>query len=369
MALKVGVVGMRGIGNSHASAHQNDDLADLRAVCDIAKDRADAAAERLGVKAYDSVQAMLDGEPDLDVVDVCTGGPENGGWHFEPSMEALEAGKHVLVEKPLSNEIEEGRQMVAKATEKDVYLACNVNHFFTEPCELARKYIDDGKLGELVFCVTKMGFQGGESQYQPPKGGNSGGYPYFHLKAFLTHPFSVMRYFCGDVTHVQAFIDQPTFREKVGDPALSTVSIHVKFEGKGVGYLLSQRGDASHGLGGWWSIEVGGTKGTFCVENCVEQVSFWNAHDPRGPGRPALIPEGQNGAPEVVNTGMTDFGQTFPNRIHAFLEDVSNGVPKNEMRGNGRDALAALEYTFAAIESYENGGIMVEPHPLPPLVD
>lgn len=369
MALNVGVVGMRGIGGSHANAHSNNELANLQAVCDIVKDRADAAAKQHGVKAYYSVQDMLDGEPDLDIVDVCTGGPENGGWHFEPSMEALEAGKHVLVEKPLSNEIEEGRLMVAKATEKGVYLACNVNHFFTQPCERARQYIDDGEVGELVFCVAKMGFQGGESKYTPAAGGNTGGFPYFHMKAFMTHPFSVMRHFCGDITHVQAYLDRPTFREEVNDPVLSTVSIHVRFANKGVGYLLSQRGDASHGPGGWWSIEVGGTKGSFFVENCVEKVSYWKAHNPRGPGRPAEIAEGENGAPVVSHSGTTDFGSTFPNRIHAFLEDVTNGVPKSQLRGSGRDALAALEYTFAAIESHEKGGELVIPHPLPPEED
>ena len=69
----------------------------------------------------------------------------------------------------------------------------------------------------------------------------------------------------------------------------------------------------------------------------------------------------------MTNTGITDFGATFPTRIHAFLEDVTNGVPRSKLRSSGRDALATLEYTFAAIESYEQGGALVRPQPLPPL--
>ena len=165
MALKVGVVGMSGIGNNHANCHANDDLADLVAVCDIVKERADSAAERLGVKAYYSLADMIDGEPDLDIVDVGTGGYENGSWHYEPTMEALENGKHVLVEKPISNDIGQAREMVAKATEEDLYLGCNLNHYFTPPAEQAKKYIDEGHIGEQVYCLHKMGFAGGEFNY------------------------------------------------------------------------------------------------------------------------------------------------------------------------------------------------------------
>jgi predicted dehydrogenase len=350
----VGIVGMRGIGNTHAQAHTQDPLARLVAVCDVVKERADSAAHKYRVKAYYSLKDLLREEPDLDVVDVTTGGFENGSWHFEPAMEALEAGKHVLVEKPLSNDVTEARLMVARAAEKDLYLGCNLNHYFTPPAERAKKYLDDGEVGELVYCLHKMGFSGGEPpNYEPSSSSRVKGWPYFHLKAFLSHPFSVMRYFCGDVTHVQAFVDRPGYRRRVNDVMLSIASIHVRFANGCVGYLLSQRGDAPYGLGGWWSLEVAGTRGTFCIENCIEKVTYW----------PAAKPD----EPAVTSTGLTDFGQTFPLRIHAFLEDVSNGVPKEQLRASGRDALAALEYTWAVMESYEQGGALVRPHPLPPL--
>src|SRR5437660_740595 len=106
MSLKVGIVGMHGIGTPHADAYQSDPLAGLVAVCDAVKERADRAAEKYGVRAYYRLSDMLAGE-ELDIVDVATGGLENGSWHAEPALEALEAGKHVLVEKPLSSEIQD----------------------------------------------------------------------------------------------------------------------------------------------------------------------------------------------------------------------------------------------------------------------
>lgn len=366
MALKVGIIGMRGIGNTHAAAHTADPLSNLVAVCDVVKDRADAAAQKYGVKAYYSLDEMLRNE-ELDIVDVTTGGYENGSWHFEPAMQAMEAGKHVLVEKPLSNNVGEARQMVAKAAEKNVYLGCNLNHYFTPPAEQAKKYMQEGQIGELVYCLHKMGFSAGEETYSMNNSSRWKGFPYAHLKAFLSHPFSVMRYFCGDVTHVQAFVNRPWTRRKASDLMLSIASIHVRFENDCVGYLLSQRGDATYGLGGWWSIEVAGTRGTFCIENCIEKITFWPAPSPAKAGSPEKMSGGGTDGPVVTSTGITDFGQTFPRRIHAFMEDVTNGVPRESLRASGRDALAALEYTWAVMESYEQGGALVRPHPLPPL--
>ena len=368
MALKVGVVGMRGIGTKHAGCHQEDELAELVAVCDLIKERADEGAEKYGVKAYYSLKEMLAAHPDLDIVDVCTGGYENGSWHFEPTMEALDAGKHVLCEKPLSNQVVEARQMVARAEELGLYLGCNLNHYFTQPADEALERMDNGEVGEVLYCLHKMGFPGGELTYDgAPSGYRDKGFPYFHVKAFLAHPFSIMRRFCGDITHVQAFMDRPGYRKSAGDIMLSVNSIHVRFASGAVGYLLSQRGDTTFGLGGWWSVEIGGTRGSFVIENCVEKLTYYPARGTEG----AAVPEDMGGfdspTPIVTNTGITDFGATFPTRIHAFLEDVTHKVPRSKLRSSGRDALATLEYTFAAIESYESGGELVRPKSLPPL--
>ena len=360
MALKVGIVGLNSIGNKHAECHTQDELSELVAVCDVVRKRADDAAEKYGAKAYYDLKEMLKNE-ELDIVDVCTGGLENGSWHFEPVMSAIDMGKHVLVEKPISNDINEARQMVDAASKKGVYLGCNLNHYFTPTADRAMEYMKNGRIGETVYCLHKMGFNGGEFGYNRSRSGKVDGFPYFHIKAFLAHPFSLMRYFCGDITHVQAFASQPGFRKSAGDVMLSINSIHVRFQSGAVGYLLSQRGDAQFGLGGWWSFETGGTKGAFCIENCIEKLYFWVGD------RPGETMGQKERIPEVLDTGIKDFGETFPRRIHAFLEDVDNKVYTEDVRASGRDALATLEYTWAVMESCENAGAIVRPAKLPPL--
>ena len=136
-------------------------------------------------------------------------------------------------------------------------------------------------------------------------------------------------------------------------------------ESNAIGYLLSQRGDSAFGLGGWWSLEVGGTKGTFVIENCIEKLTYWPAPVPANAAKPEAMSMGTSGGPQVFDSGIKDFNETFPRRLHGFLEDITAKVPLEKLRASGRDALAALEYTWAAMESYEQGGILVRPHPLP----
>ena len=359
MALKVAVVGMGGIGNTHARCYYNNPLAELIAVCDIVKEKADQAAEEFGCRAFYDEEEMLKALPELDIVSITTSGLENGSFHFEPAMLALSYKKNVLVEKPICADVRDARELVAYAQKNKLYLGCNLNHYFTGPADDAKKMQLNGEVGELLYCIHKVGFNGSELGYTGYPAKDSRWYsPYSHLKAFCAHPFSVMRYFCGDITGVQAFLDRPGVRRTGEDPMLSLNSIHVRFANGGYGHLISQRGDAMFGYGGWWSYEHCGTKSTFAIENCVEKLHVWKPQEGSNMATPA---------PETKEYGVSDFGATFPNRINAFLEDITNGVAREAIRSSGRDALATLEYTFAAIKSYENGGALVVPEMLPPM--
>ena len=364
MAIKVAVIGMGGIGNTHATCDKENPLAELIAVCDINKQKADDAAEKFGVKAFYSIKDMFEQCPEIEAVSVCTSGYDNGSMHFEPSMMALDAGKHVLVEKPICADIDDARELVAFAARKGLYLGNDLNHYFTDTAARAKQMQNDGKIGQLVYCICKSGFNGWEGDYHG-KMSPRWQTPYSHLKAYCAHPFSVMRYFCGDISGVQAFLDKPGVRATAEDPMLSINSIHVKFANGGFGHLISQRGDAAFGYGGWWSYEHAGTRGTFAIENCTEKLLYWDPKKKDASGRPTMAQATLE--PEVFDTGITSFNATFPVRINAWLEDLTNKVHPEHIRASGRDALATLEYTFACIESYENGGALVVPHKLPPI--
>ena len=330
LPLRVGVVGLRNIGNIHARVYAADPLAELVCVCDLLPERAEAAAERYRVRAYGSVEQMLAAEQ-LDVVSVATGGFENGSFHYQPVMEAIAAGKSVLCEKPLSNDIGQAREMVAAAREAGVRLAANLNHRFTPVAARARQLVDEGELGEILFANMYLAI-----------GNPNETSPWFHLRALHPHSLDVMRFFMGDVARVQAFLTRPSHRS-----TWSTASINLQFRSGAVGHLTGSYDQA--GPQPIERCEVGGTKGRFVIDNVYESLTFYRAGS-----TDALLVRN----PILGAQAMAGFDDTFRIRIHRFLEQVAAGDPPGVIEGSGADGLAVQEVIEAAITSFQTGRIV-----------
>src|SRR5947209_8532096 len=145
--LKVAVIGLGNIGKIHTNWYSKNKDVDLVALCDILPERVDPVAQQYRVKAYYDIDEMLASES-IDAVSVATAGPENGGHHYEPTMKCLDAGKHVLVEKPISNNIEHARAMVRAAKDQAVHLGANLNHRLPPAADRAKQRQCEGALAE-----------------------------------------------------------------------------------------------------------------------------------------------------------------------------------------------------------------------------
>lgn len=323
--LNVAIIGLGNIGNTHAPVYQSSSLANLVAVCDVLKERADKAADRYGVRAYYSVEEMLRNEP-LDAVSVTTAGTENGSDHYEPTLQCLEAGLHVLGEKPISNDIHKAREMVAKADEKGVYYGINLNHRFVPPAAKAKQWVNDGKLGDLLLINMTMWI-----------GNPNDSSPWFHIRALHPHSLDIMRFFCGDVTRVHAF-----FNRAPGRVCYSNVQVNLEFANGVVGHLTgSYDANPRHNLE---RCEVMGTEGRFVLENLYEELTLY----PRRSEELTVIRNSIMG-------GLSGFGATFSNRINRWLEQISAGVPRDQIEASGKEGLAVQEIIEAAIRSHESG--------------
>jgi predicted dehydrogenase len=327
MALKVGVVGVGNIGTIHAGVYKENPKTELVAVCDIIKERADAAAEKFGAKAFYSVQEMLDSGIHLDACSMATKGVENGGDHFTPTMELLEAGIPVLGEKPISNDIEEGRKMVELAEKKKIPYAINLNHRFTPAALRAKEWVTEGRLGTLHMINMRMWIN------NPVETS-----PWFHMRALHPHSFDVIRYFAGDVKKVAEFL-----MKGEGRTIWSNAQVLLHFENGMIGHLVgSYDAGASYGLE---QCEVVGSKGRFVLEDACEHLTFYPRH--------SISTETYS-----YLGGMRSFGETFKSRIDDWIDQLEAGAKHDEINGSGKDALKAQYIIEAAIESFQTGKIV-----------
>src|ERR1051326_3237684 len=147
--LNIAVVGLGGIGNNHARCYQKIPNVKLVAVCDIIKERADKAAAAYNTKAFYSIQDMLKSGLQIDAASMCTCGKENGGDHYQATIDLLSAGIPTLGEKPISNEIPKAEEMVALAREKRLPYGINLNHRFTPAARRAKEWLDQKRCGEI----------------------------------------------------------------------------------------------------------------------------------------------------------------------------------------------------------------------------
>lgn len=144
--LKMAIIGVGGIArNAHLPAYANIDNIEIVAVCDILPDRAKSVAEKFNIPAhYTDYKDVLNIEG-LDAIDICT----PNYWHSIIAIEALEKGLHVLCEKPDAVDVEAAEKMKAAAEKSGKTLMVIRNNRFLETSKFLKKYIDDGRMGNI----------------------------------------------------------------------------------------------------------------------------------------------------------------------------------------------------------------------------
>ena len=327
MPLKVAIVGVGNIGNVHAQVYEQHPDCQIVAVCDIIPERADRAAERYRCQGFYSVKEMLASGVKIDAASMCTAGVENGGDHYQPTMELLDAGIPVLGEKPISNEIDKAREMVALAKRKRLRYGVNLNHRFTPAALRAKQWVEGGRLGEInIINMTLWINNPNESA------------PHFHMRALHPHSIDVMRYFGGDIEKVQAF-----FKKGKGRKIWSNVQVNVLFKNGVIGHLTgSYDAGGSYGLE---TLEVVGSDARFVLRDACEHLEF----------TPRFSREVETYA---YIGGMMNFSETFGSRIGVWVEQNLKQVRPEEIDASGEEALKAQLVIEATIRSWETGQVV-----------
>ena len=146
MAVGFGLVGLGMIAEFHAKAIKAIAKAQLVACCSRTQDKADAFAARFGGRGFASLKDFLK-QPGLDVVIICT----PSGAHMEPALEAAEAGKHLIVEKPIDITLNRCDRLIEGCAKKGVTLAGIFPSRFLDVSPVLKKAIGESKFGKITM--------------------------------------------------------------------------------------------------------------------------------------------------------------------------------------------------------------------------
>jgi predicted dehydrogenase len=143
---QVGIIGTGFMGRTHLEALERLGSVDVRAVAGTSPEKARALAERFGVDRAAADYREIIADPAIEAVHICT----PNSLHFPIAEAALQAGKHVLCEKPLATSSHEGYKLVALATERKLRNCTCHNLRYYPMVQQMRRMREDGDLGEIL---------------------------------------------------------------------------------------------------------------------------------------------------------------------------------------------------------------------------
>jgi len=195
MSLNFAIIGSGRIAGRHAE--QMKKHGKLIAVCDIIPEKAEVLAALYDAKAYYSIEALLQAETGLDLVAICT----PNGLHALHSIKALEAGNHVLCEKPLCISVEDGKMMIEAAAKARKKLFVVKQNRYNPPVAFLKDLISNGKLGKIYSFQVNCLWNRPEGYYTDWKGKKAldGG----TLFTQFSHFIDLLYWLLGDVAAVK----------------------------------------------------------------------------------------------------------------------------------------------------------------------
>ncbi|MGN0982857.1 MAG: Gfo/Idh/MocA family protein [Candidatus Limivicinus sp.] len=157
--INIGIIGCGKIAQvRHIPEYAENPDVKLAAFFSPNRARAQEQADKYGGKVYDTAEALL-ADPDIDAVSICAANYA----HAELSIQALNAGKHVLCEKPMATTLEDCEAMVECARKNGKFLMIGHNQRLAKAHMEAKRLIDEGLIGDIITFRTSFGHGGPET--------------------------------------------------------------------------------------------------------------------------------------------------------------------------------------------------------------
>jgi len=339
--IKVGIVGVGNISAAYVNSAKTFPILDIVAVADLDVERAKARAAEFGILKGCSVEELI-ADPSIQIVINLTVPKAHG----PVALQAINAGKSVFNEKPLTVTLEEGRKIVAAAKARNVRIGCAPGTFLGGGLQTCRKIIDDGTIGQPVAALAFMMCAGHESWHPSPEFYYEvGGGPMLDMGPYyitaMTHLLGAVKRVSGSAKILKGertITSQPKSGKKITVETPDHISGTLDFASGAIGTIVTSFATYHSVLP---RIEIHGTNGSL---QCPDPNSLG------GPIKMRLAAD-----PEWKDVALTH-GHDGPNRWGIGVVDMAHAIRSNRPhRATGQNALHVLEIMHGFLTSSDTG--------------
>jgi len=335
------IVGCGRISSRHAQSIKDIPDANLVVVTDILEHRAQKLAQEFGAEPLPNLESVLE-RNDVDVVNICT----PSGLHADMAVKAMLAGKHVIVEKPMSLTLEDADKMIAASEQTGQKLCVVLQNRYNPPVQMLKTLLDDGKLGDLYLGNATVRWYRPQKYYEDGWHGTlamDGG----ALMNQSIHHIDVLQWYMGQVESVFAETATLAHQMEAEDAGIVTL----RFANGALGIVEGSTLTYPYNLEG--SVAVFGSKGSVKVGGtALNQLEFCKVEGMLEHER------------ELITRERLDIPSIYGLSHKYVIEDMIEAIIQNRLpKTNGYNARNSVAIVLAMYQSARTG------HPVRMLAD
>jgi UDP-N-acetyl-2-amino-2-deoxyglucuronate dehydrogenase len=333
--IRFGLVGCGMISVKHADAIKMFPDAELVAVCDIIKERAEDLAQKYDCKSYQDFDEMLK-DDSIGVITIAT----PSGFHADMSIKALQAKKHVLCEKPMALSTKDTQRVIDAETESGKKFLLIKQNKYNPPIVALKDVVYNNKLGDLIMINSNVYWNRNPEYYASAEWRGTKDLDGGSLFTLASHFLDLMIWVGGNVTSVTSVM------KNFNHPQIETEDAAIailKFDNGAIGKILITTCVLPKNIEG--NLYVLGTKGTIKVGGkYLNELEHWHVE---GMEQPELEPSAPPNDYGTYQGTMSNHDKVYRNVLDVLLKGEE--IKTNSLQG--QESVKVIEAIYKSAET------------------
>jgi UDP-N-acetyl-2-amino-2-deoxyglucuronate dehydrogenase len=337
---RFGLIGCGRIAPNHAKNILELENATMKAVCDIVPEKAEHYSQTYGGEVYTDYRQLLE-HPEIDIAVIAT----PSGLHAQMGIAAAQAGKHVIVEKPMALSLHDADCLIAACRENGVYLGVCHQNRYNKVVQLLRTALEEGRFGKLAHGVASIRWHRNQAYFEQDSWHGTWEHDGGVLMNQSIHNIDLLLWMMGTATDVYAKVATRIREIEVEDLGLGVIT----FSSGALGLIEASSTVYPKNLEE--TLNIFGEKGTVVLGgNSINRIETWRFADGRDDEAEVIQTIGEN-PPNIYGFGHRTFYERF---MTAIENGTSFDIP-------GPEGRKALELILAIYHSHLNGRVVEIP--------